>query len=119
MEYTLFNIAIIVLILDLIWIHFFLLDPFSRMIQEVQGSPMVVKPIAAFVAYFILILFIYLNLKKADNYYEAFLMGALLYGVYDSTNYATLTNWNLYIAIIDVIWGGILLVSTKYIIENF
>jgi uncharacterized membrane protein len=35
------------------------------------------------------------------------LFGAIAYGTYDLTNYATLRNWNLQITIIDIVYGAI------------
>jgi uncharacterized membrane protein len=35
------------------------------------------------------------------------LFGAIAYGTYDLTNYATLRNWNLQITVIDIVYGGI------------
>lgn len=36
------------------------------------------------------------------------LMGALVYGVYDLTNYSTLKDWSLKLTIIDILWGAVL-----------
>ena len=33
------------------------------------------------------------------------LVGLILYGFYDLTNYATLTNWTLEMALTDTLWG--------------
>ena len=35
------------------------------------------------------------------------LFGAIAYGTYDLTNYATLRNWNLQITVIDIVYGAI------------
>jgi uncharacterized membrane protein len=34
------------------------------------------------------------------------LFGALAYGTYDLTNYATLRNWNLQITLLDIVYGA-------------
>lgn len=34
--------------------------------------------------------------------------GALAYGTYELTNYATIAIWPLHIVVLDVIWGGII-----------
>jgi len=36
----------------------------------------------------------------------AALFGALAYGTYDLTNYATLRNWNLQITLLDIVYGA-------------
>ncbi len=101
-------VAFYILILDFIWINVFLLPIFSSMIDKVQKEPIQLNLIGAVIAYFVLILFAFLFLPKMNNEYEAFVLGFLLYAVYDSTNYATLKNWNAYVAIVDSLWGGIL-----------
>jgi uncharacterized membrane protein len=35
------------------------------------------------------------------------LLGAIAYATYDLTNYATLRNWTLQLALIDVVYGGL------------
>ena len=35
-----------------------------------------------------------------------FAFGAILYGVYDFTNYSTLDHWPLRLALVDTAWGG-------------
>lgn len=109
------KIAIIVSILDFIWIGGYLLDHFKPMIQRVQKEPMVTKPHKVIISYIILIALITILIPKCESIAEAFLIGFLVYGVYDSTNYATLKDWDPSIAILDSLWGGVLLASTYYI----
>jgi len=106
----------LVLIIDLVlWIGIFFKKPFGTMIEGVQKSPMVVRPIFAAVSYIVLTLFIYFALTKSNNIEEAFLFGFLLYGVYDTTNLATLKDWDTQVATADMLWGG-LLMSILFII---
>jgi len=109
------KIAIIVSILDFIWIGGYLLDHFKPMIQRVQKEPMVTKPLKVIISYIILIALITILIPKCDSIEEAFLIGFLVYGVYDSTNYATLKDWNPSIAMVDSLWGGVLFALTYYI----
>ena len=46
---------------------------------------------------------------------DAFLFGFVIYGVYDSTNYAMLKKWSPYLAIMDALWGGTLMALTTLI----
>jgi len=96
------------ILLDTIWIVFFLSKPFGEMIKNVQGSEMTSSFPKIFISYAILYVYIYTFLPKVNNDFEAFLLGFLTYAIYDSTNYATLKNWDASIAIIDSLWGGIL-----------
>ena len=49
---------------------------------------------------------------KADAPLQALFAGALLgamaYGTYEFTNYATLTRWSLQMVAVDVAWGAVL-----------
>jgi uncharacterized membrane protein len=108
------KILFTLLLLDAIWISFFLYKPFSIMIENVQKQPLVLRPIGAIVAYMSLFLLAIIFLPKVSHS-EAFLLGFLVYCVYDSTNYATLLNWNFTVALFDSLWGGVLF----YILKRF
>lgn len=112
------QVAIIVTILDFLWIGGFLLDHFKPMIQRIQGEPMVSNPFSVISAYLILIALITIITSKSDSILEAFIIGFLTYAVYDSTNFATLKHWNLRLAILDSLWGGILFASVFYILRT-
>lgn len=114
--YKALKIFILILVLDTIWIQFFLLKPFSSMIQSVQGSPLEVQPFRFLLAYIVLYLLVLFTIDKVNTPQEAFILGMLIYGVYDSTNYATLKNWDLTVAIKDSLWGGVLFAAIKAII---
>ncbi len=65
---------------------------------------------AALGAYVLLILGINMFvLPRVTNLTEAIVYGGLfglvVYGVYDLTNYATLADWALKTAIVDMVWG--------------
>jgi uncharacterized membrane protein len=97
-----------ILILDGLWINLFFKHSFFPMIETVQKSPVVINPYYAVLAYIILIALVYIVIPKCSSAAEAFLIGFLVYAVYDSTNLATLTDWNLVNAFIDSLWGGFL-----------
>jgi uncharacterized membrane protein len=70
-------------------------------------------PAAVLVYFAIVIGIIYFALPKAGNSYGmGFFWGAMLglviYGVYDFTNYSLIANWPLKITLIDLVWGMIL-----------
>ena len=102
------QVAIIVSILDFIWIGGFLLDHFKPMIQRIQGEPMVSNPFSVIMAYLILISLITIITAKSDSILEAFIIGFLTIAVYESTNFVTLKHWNLRIAILDSLSGCVL-----------
>ena len=108
----------LVLILDGLWINFYFKHKFFPMIEAIQSQPMSVNPIYFIVAYLILTTLIYVIIPKCNSILEAFMLGFLIYAVYDSTNLATLKGWDIGNAIMDSVWGG-LLVAIIYFAANY
>ena len=82
---------------------------FGEMIRRVQGSPMKFRLIGAVVCYAALTAVLYSFIVKPRRpATDAAILGASIYAVYESTNYATLKDWNGMIAVVDTIWGGAL-----------
>jgi len=77
------------------------------MIKNIQGSDMVFELRYAFVAYLFMYIMASTFLPKL-TVREAALLGFLTYGIYDFTNLATIKNYDINIAIVDTIWGGVL-----------
>ena len=78
----------------------------------VQKSPLSVRWIPAVVVYVLLALAItWVALKDAKSVQTATLLGAVvgfvMYGFYDATNYATLSRWTAEMAIVDTLWGTV------------
>jgi uncharacterized membrane protein len=57
----------------------------------------------------------YFIIKEKKSVFDAFVLGVVLYGVFDFTNIALFKKYDLVIALIDTLWGGILLASTTFI----
>ena len=107
--------GIILLLLDGIFVNFYMRE-YEDQIALVQRVVMQVNPIGAFLSYFILIFGLnFFIIDKNRSVLEAFIFGLVTYGVYDATNYATLKRWDPYLAMIDTLWGGILMSSTTYL----
>ena len=83
------------------------------MIRSIQGSPVKLRIIPAIIVYLLLAYIV--SIPK--SMLEAFLLGAATYGVYDATNYATLTNYSPTFAMADTLWGGVLL-STAWWVQK-
>lgn len=77
------------------------------------GRAISVRVPAALVSWFFLALglelfvFPYANSKK-DAMMRGALVGLVIYGVYDATNFASLDRWTLKFSIMDTLWGTIL-----------
>ena len=112
--------AIILLLIDSIYLWGFS-TYFSKLIKTIQKQPLVMNYLGAVICYILLIIglnyFVLQNnsLKTKDKIKNAFILGIIIYGIYDSTNYAIFNKWDLKTLLLDTIWGGILLSLTTYI----
>ena len=84
--------------------------------QSIQGSPVVFNYAAAAVCYAVIVLgFYYFVIRERRSPFEAFLLGLFVYGVYDMTTLAVFKKYTVGVAIMDMIWGGVLFGSTAWI----
>ena len=60
----------------------------------------------------------YFIIKPKKSVYDAFLLGLVIYGVYETTNYALFKNWSILTVIMDTLWGGLLFALTTYIVNT-
>jgi uncharacterized membrane protein len=108
--------AIIFVSIDFIYLNL-IKDYFNNQIKSVQGSQMNVNIFGAVLCYIFLIVGInYFIIKPKKSVSEAFLLGIVIYGVYETTNYALFKNWSILTVIIDTLWGGILFALTTGIV---
>jgi uncharacterized membrane protein len=113
-------IAAIILILDSIYIGFNRQFLF-RQLESVQKSPVVLRYSGAILCYIILVLGLYyFVLRHTSNslrrqVMDATLLGLVIYGVYETTCYATFKNWTTQMLVMDTLWGGIVFGLTTYI----
>ena len=91
-------------------------EPYLQQIENIQLTKPSVKMIGVFLSYAFMIFGInYFILQKKASLLDAFLFGIVIYGVYDATSYALFSKWSAKLAIIDTIWGGILMMTTAYL----
>ena len=57
----------------------------------------------------------YFVISRQGSLQDAFVLGFVMYGVYDATSYAVLKDWDETLAVIDTLWGGVLLATTTLI----
>jgi uncharacterized membrane protein len=89
---------------------------FADQIVNIQRVVMTLKPVGAIICYALLIAGLnYFIIQRNRSIPEAFFLGLVIYGVYDSTNYATLKKWEANVAIMDTLWGGSLFALTTAI----
>jgi uncharacterized membrane protein len=56
---------------------------------------------------------------KEKNILNALILGFVINGIYNTTNYATLNKYSLNVAIIDTIWGPTLFTTVAYLVIRF
>ena len=85
-------------------------------VQKVQGgAPLRFRWPAAAVVYLALA---YL-LTVAQSMRQAVYMGIATYAVFDFTNYAIFTNYDLQFAVADTLWGGLLFGAARWVATRF
>lgn len=116
-DYLQFISAILLISIDSFYLK--LITPlFSAQIREIQQSPIKINYVGAVLSYLFLITALnYFIIKPNKPVTDAFLLGIMIYGVYESTNYALFTKWNIVTVIIDTLWGGVLFAITTYILK--
>ena len=85
--------AILLVTIDFIYLNI-IGDYFRRQIYNVQGSQMKINYLGAVLCYIFLIAGInYFIIKPRKNVSDAFLLGIVIYAVYETTTYALLKDW--------------------------
>jgi uncharacterized membrane protein len=116
-DYLMLLSAVILLTVDFMYLRV-ISSYFSNQIQRVQGSAMSINYLGAALCYVFLIVGInYFIIKPRKSVSDAFLLGLVIYGVYETTNYALFKNWSIMTVIIDTLWGGTLFAITTYIVN--
>lgn len=109
--------AIIFISIDFVYLNV-IKDYFNNQIVSVQGSQPKINYLGAALCYIFLIVGInYFIIKPKKSVNEAFLLGIVIYGVYETTNYALFKNWSILTVIMDTLWGGLLFASTTYLVN--
>lgn len=108
--------ALLMLIIDGIWINNVMKTRYEIMVKKIQNKPMKMNYIAAFLAYvFMFIVFSNIIVKYNLSILDTFILGMSLFAVYDFTTGAIFSGWNWPLATIDIIWGGILFTIIRII----
>jgi uncharacterized membrane protein len=108
--------GVVILLLDSIFLYS--MGPlFKHQIEKVQQSPFRMNYFGAILAYVLLIFGLYwFIIKENKGLIDAFLLGIVIYGVYEGTTKALLKKWDYKTMIIDTLWGGILMSLTTLIV---
>ena len=112
------KIIVIQIIIDIIYLKLSA-SHFNKVVNNIQGSDIKLNYYSAAIVYILMAYalkkFILDTSNSKNKIKDAFILGIIIYGVFDFTNMAILKNWNLYTSIMDMFWGGILFAITIYI----
>jgi uncharacterized membrane protein len=90
---------------------------FNQMIEKIQGSRIQFKLLGAVLCYVFLVLGLnYFIIQENKSLLSAFLLGIMVYGVYETTNYSIINKWEMTAVIMDTLWGGVLFAATTGIV---
>jgi uncharacterized membrane protein len=110
--------AILFVVIDFVYLNL-IKNYFINQVKIVQGSPLKINLLGTVLCYIFLIFGInYFIIKPKKSAYDAFLLGILIYGVFETTNYALFSKWSPLTVIMDTVWGGILFALVTFIINK-
>ncbi len=114
-----FVAGVIMLLLDFVYLSS-LSKTYSDQVAAIQRTVMNLKMEGAALCYLFLIFGLYyFILKDNKSPFDAFLLGLVIYGVYETTTYAIFKKWPLNLVIIDTLWGGTLFALTTLLTYEF
>ena len=110
------TILVIMLLLDSVYLYF-TKSIFGELVAKIQRTAMQFRIEGAIIVYILLALGLYYFIVKPGlSAWEAGLLGLVIYGTFDFTNYAMLKNYDLKTAIMDTVWGSLLFALTTLIV---
>jgi uncharacterized membrane protein len=108
--------AITMLMLDGVYLNA-MSNQYGEQIAKVQRTALTIKLSGVVACYIFLIVGLYyFILKEKRSIFDAFLLGIVIYGVYDTTTYAVFKHWSPFLAITDTLWGGTLFALTTAVV---
>lgn len=107
--------SVVMLVLDAIFIYANS-NMFISQVFDVQRSPLKLNYAGAAFTYVLLIFAVnYFILIPKKSVGDAFLLGVVIYGVFEGTNYTMLKSWRPLTVMVDTLWGGTLMASTTFL----
>jgi uncharacterized membrane protein len=95
---------------------------YGNLVKSIQKSPIKMRPLTLLSAGLCYIFLVgglnYFILREKRPILDAFLLGVMVYGVFETTSYVMFDNWTIPIILMDTLWGGILFASTTYLSRN-
>jgi uncharacterized membrane protein len=110
--------AILLIVIDGIYLYH-IKNYFRRQIEDIQQTPLHINILSTVGVYVLLVVGLnYFILQPKKSVKDAFLLGIVIYGVYEFTNSALFTKWKLLTVLMDTLWGGCLLAITTWLMKK-
>ena len=114
----LFLIGVILLLLDGMYLTL-MTNYFNKQIKLVQGSPIQMNILATILCYATLIFALYYYIiREKKTPLDAFILGLVIYAVYEFTTMGLLKNWMWTTVVMDTLWGAVLFALTTWIVKQ-
>ena len=114
---TLILIAIVLVPIDYIYLSSFS-KYFSKVFYNIQEKQLEINIWGALLCYILIVLSIfYFGFIKKISVFDMFILGFVIYGIYETTNYATFSKWPIFMVFLDTLWGGLLFSSSFYFVK--
>jgi uncharacterized membrane protein len=115
---TILTILVVMLALDSVYLYL-TKSIFGQLVAKIQRTALEFKLLGAVVVYLLLAVGLYVFIVEPGKpLWQAALLGLVIYGVYDFTNYAIFKKYDLSVALMDMVWGSVLLTTTTYVVRQ-
>lgn len=113
---TLLLIALIMLLLDAMYLTA-TRSIFGAVVAKIQRVAMQFRLEGAVIVYALLVFGLYkFIISERRPVKDAAILGLVIYGVFDFTNYAIFKNYDMATALMDTAWGSTLMALTTYLV---
>ena len=113
---TLLLIALIMLLLDAMYLAA-TRSIFGAVVAKIQRVAMQFRLEGAVIVYALLVFGLYkFIISERRPVKDAAILGLVIYGVFDFTNYAIFKNYDMATALMDTAWGSTLMALTTYLV---
>lgn len=88
---------------------------YNQQISLVQGGDVKFKILPAIITYVVLVFGLYyFIIRDKKSVKDAFLLGLVIYSVFELTNMTIFNKWKITTVMLDTLWGGILFAITTW-----
>ena len=116
-------VLLVITIIDIPVITQLMKPSWKKMIENIQMTPFRVKVYPIIIPYILMafgiVRFVLPNVSEIhvlrDSFIYGGVLGLIIYGIFDFTNYSLISKYDINLSIIDILWGCILFTLTTYI----